>query len=77
MVTGIGAESGAATGPIPAEVRRQEGLKLERTRSKHHRARPSQGRASAKVRPRQERSDLSQARLIEVMHRMHHHAKQS
>ena len=53
----------------------QEGLKLERTRSKHHRARPSQGRASAKVRSRQERSDLSQARLIEVMYRMHHHTK--
>ena len=27
----IGARGGAATGPIPAEVRRQEGLKLERT----------------------------------------------
>jgi hypothetical protein len=27
----IGTESGAATGPIPAEARRQEGLKLERT----------------------------------------------
>jgi hypothetical protein len=26
----IGAESGAATGPIPAEARRQEGLRLER-----------------------------------------------
>ena len=26
----IGARSGAATGPIPAEARRQEGLRLER-----------------------------------------------
>ena len=62
-------------GPNPAEVRRQEGLKLERTRSKHHRARPSQGKASAKVRSKQDRSDLSKTRLIEVMHRMHHHTK--
>ena len=29
----IGAESGAATGPIPAEARRQEGLRLERPRA--------------------------------------------
>jgi hypothetical protein len=71
----FGARCGAAMGPIPAEVRRQEGLKLERTRSKHHRARSSQGKASAMVRSRQERSDLSQTRLIEVMHRMLHHAK--
>ena len=30
MAMMIGAESGAATGPIPAEARPQEGLRLER-----------------------------------------------
>ena len=31
VAMGFGARCGAATGPIPAEVRRQECLKLERT----------------------------------------------
>ena len=50
---------------------------MERTRSKPHRKPTQLGRGfcTGQVRTRQERSDLAQARLIEVMHGMNHHAK--